>query len=265
MESLGEVSLDANSCAILFPDFYVSENGALIIHHQRALADLLQAGAKRLIYVVGIEQVSPTMNEAETMLSLLARQGEALEDFSRIHFTFGQKNGREQHGPVEVYVVMLDQGRSDLLAEIPQRQALYCIHCGACAKYSNFEGTTTVIDRIKKPFTEGASHFSDDFMLPLSGKATNACPVGIDLKGLILENRRMAVEQKQDGRSDNLAWKAWKTAMMSRKWLNKGASMKNFTLKSFYKKYWGDQREFPKVADKSFNEWWLETRGKSEI
>lgn len=254
--------------ALVFPSFYISENGSLILQDHLGLVDILLSRCQKIVYALGIEQVCPNLNEAENLLNLLARFGEGQKDFSSIHISFGNRQARESEGPKESWVLMLDNGRSSLLSEIPQRQALYCIHCGACERHSNFNGVhenlMPVIDLIQAPFTLGQEHFQDNFKLPLSGRATNACPVGIDLKGLILENRHVAVERKLEGRSDAMAWKTWKTAMMNRKWINKSGSIKNFTLKSFFKKYWGEGREFPKTADKSFNEWWLESRGKAE-
>lgn len=254
-------------CVVLFPDFYVSENGALVLHYQSPETEKWMANADKVIFVCGIEQVSPTMHEAENMMHLLAVEQGAKPDFPVVQITFGNKNSREKAGPAESFVLLLDNGRSELLAEIPQRQALYCIRCGACSEFSNFsdDGTRSVIEIIRNPFTKGPIHFDSNFLIPLSGRATEACPVHIDLKGLVLENRKKAVDLKQEGRSDALAWKAWKTAMLSRKWLNKGQTMKNFTLKSFFKKHWGEARDFPKIEEKSFNDWWLETRGKSEI
>ncbi len=255
--------------ALVFPSFYISENGSLILQDHLGRVDVLLSACQKIVYALGIEQVCPNLNEAENLLNLLARFGEAQKDFSSIHISFGNRQVRESDGPKESWVLMLDNGRSALLAEIPQRQALYCIHCGACERHSNFHGVhedlMPVIDLIQAPFTLGQEHFQDSFKLPLSGRATKSCPVGIDLKGLILENRRVAVDRKLEGRSDALAWKTWKTAMLNRKWINKSGSIKNFTLKSFFKKYWGEGREFPKTAEKSFNEWWLESRGKSDL
>ncbi len=257
-----------NNCAVLFPDFYISENGALLLHHTNPALDSLLARCNKIIYILGIEQVCPNMHEAENLINLLAKQGDGKKDFPAVHISLGNRFGRESMGQVESVVMLIDNGRSTILGEIPQRQALYCIHCGACSKYSNFadetEATKSVIDIIKAPFIQGPKHFETNFKLPLSGLATSNCPVAIDLKGLVLENRRLAVEQKMEGRSDALAWKAWKTAMMSRKWLNKSAGMKSFTLKSFFKKHWGEARDFPKPVDQSFNEWWVQSRGKSE-
>jgi L-lactate dehydrogenase complex protein LldF len=57
-------------------------------------------------------------------------------------------------------------------------------------------------------------------------------------------------------------WFSWKKIMLSRKNMNKGTSIKNFMLKSFFKTSWGERREFPKVADKSFNQLWRERFGQ---
>lgn len=256
----------AADTAILFPQFYISENGSLLIGSFDPYTEVLLSVCKRVVFVLGIEQVCPTMNEGENLMALLVRAGHGKKEFPAVHFTFGNKSSRERQGPQETYVLLLDNGRSDLLAAIPQRQALYCIHCGACGKFSNRQAAAEdVIESIRLPFTKGPEYFPVSFDFPLSGRSSVACPVGIDLKGLMLENRRVAVEMKKEGRSDALAWKAWKTTMLSRKWLNKGAGVKNFTLKSFFKKQWGEQREFPRVVERSFNEWWLENRGKEEI
>lgn len=255
--------------AVLFPRFYISENGSLLLADNDPYVELLLSTCKRLVFVIGIEQLCAGMSDSENLLSLMVRAGYGKKDFSSVHFVYGNKGVKEQSGQQETWVLMLDNGRTDLLAHIPQRQALYCIHCGACSRFSNKlplnKDLDSIIDTIKAPFVKHPRHFEDNFNLTLSGRTTEICPVGIDLKGLVLENRKQAVEQKQEGRSDGYAWKAWKTAMMSRKWLNKNSGMKNFTLKSFFKKAWGEKREFPKVTDRSFNEWWIENKGKTEI
>lgn len=254
------------SVALVFPQFYVSENGAFLLAHSHPVLDKLLATCQKIYYIVGIEQVLPTLTEAEGFLTLLSIGNQGGMVFSSVHISSGNRQAREGHCPQESFALLMDNGRGNLLAEIPQRQALYCIGCNACNRYSNLPkgqaGTSSVIEMIKAPYTEGAHRFQDCFGFPLSGRVTEACPVGIDLKSLILENRKVAVDRKQDGRGDSLAWKAWTAGMMSRKWINKTGSMKNFTLRSFFRKYWGEKRDFPKVAEQSFNEWWVANRGK---
>ncbi len=262
-----KANFDADFTALVFPQFYISENGGFALASYDTQTDRLLALCKKLVLVFGIEQVCPTMNEAENLLVLLGESSETKREFSSVHFSFGNRQFREKTGPTETHALMIDNGRSRILGEVPQRQSLYCIHCGACARASNFSEKPheTVIDCIKAPYVEGDKAFERSFFWPMSGRATAVCPVGIDLKTLMLENRHAAIVKKLDGKGDALAWKAWKTAMLSRKWMNQRSGMKNFTLKSFFKKQWGENREFPKPADRSFNEWWVQERGRGEI
>ncbi len=267
-------SPESGDTAILFPEFIVSENGALALYVQDPFVLQLLAHCERLIFVAGIEQVAATMAESELFLNLLSTHKYGMKEQGDFVYTFGHAQLRENEGPREVHLLLLDNGRTEVLAEIPQRQALYCIHCGACQQHSNRlqvrayddQLFSSVIDAVKAPFVSDFDRYIGlSFEFPLSGWSTSRCPVNIDIKNLILENRHQAVERKSLGKGDSYAWVAWKTAMMSRKWLNKGATMKNFTLRSFFKKSWGEQREFPKIQEKSFNELWIEQRGKGEI
>lgn len=81
----------------------------------------------------------------------------------------------------------------------------------------------------------------------------------IDLHNHLLRNRRDSVQQGHAKSAEKLMWFSWKKMMLSRKNMNKGASIKNFMLKSFFKTAWGEDREFPKVAEKSFNQIWKES------
>jgi L-lactate dehydrogenase complex protein LldF len=258
-------------CAVLFPEFYISENGFVVLAANDPLIQQCLAGCGKVIFVLGLEQLCISMADSELLLSLQSVYKYGIADHSQYIYTSGSLLTREQRSSKEIQVLILDNGRTDLLAEIPQRQALYCIHCGACTQNSNRFSLdkgkfTGVINAIKAPWLGGFGKYSGlGFEFPLSGRASLRCPVNINLKNLVLENRRQAIERKSPSRSDHLAWMTWKTAMMNRRWLNKGAGMKNFTLKSFFRKQWGESREFPKIRDRSFNEWWIQTRGKNEI
>ena len=96
----------------------------------------------------------------------------------------------------------------------------------------------------------------------LCGKCTEICPVKIDLHKLLLLNRRDSVENGFSSKTDNWIWHFWKKAMLKRVKMDKGgAKLKNFMLKQFFKKTWGERRELPEVAQKSFNQIWRERKG----
>jgi L-lactate dehydrogenase complex protein LldF len=88
------------------------------------------------------------------------------------------------------------------------------------------------------------------------------CPVKIELHKLLLYNRRDSVEADLSSKSEKWTYVFWKKAMLKRETMNKGgASTKNFILQNFFRKSWGDRRDLPKVADKSFNEIMRERMG----
>jgi L-lactate dehydrogenase complex protein LldF len=70
------------------------------------------------------------------------------------------------------------------------------------------------------------------------------------------------VQQGEVKNSEKLMWYSWKKIMLSRKNMNKGVSIKGFMLKSFFKTAWGERRQFPVLADKSFNQLWRERFGQ---
>jgi L-lactate dehydrogenase complex protein LldF len=93
----------------------------------------------------------------------------------------------------------------------------------------------------------------------LCGKCTEVCPVKIDLHKLLLYNRHDSVTSGLHGKAEGLVWFFWKGAMLKRSKMDKGgAKLKNFMIRQFFRKQWGDRRELPKVAPKSFNKMWRE-------
>jgi L-lactate dehydrogenase complex protein LldF len=96
----------------------------------------------------------------------------------------------------------------------------------------------------------------------LCGRCTEVCPVKIDLHNQLLYNRRDSVKSNLTTKSENLSMYFFKSAMIKRSTMEKGgASVKNFMLKNFFKKSWGERRELPKIAPKSFNQIWRENKG----
>jgi L-lactate dehydrogenase complex protein LldF len=83
--------------------------------------------------------------------------------------------------------------------------------------------------------------------------------VKIDLHNLILLNRNAIIEKDYETKTEKGIYYFWKKGMLNREIMNKGgASFKNFLMRNFFKKNWGKNREFPKIASKSFNEIWKE-------
>jgi L-lactate dehydrogenase complex protein LldF len=93
----------------------------------------------------------------------------------------------------------------------------------------------------------------------LCGKCTEVCPVKINIHKLLLANRRDSIKKGGSAKSEGIVWFFWKSAMLKRSKMDKGgAKVKNFMLKQFFKKQWGERRELPEIAAKSFNQLWKE-------
>ena len=93
----------------------------------------------------------------------------------------------------------------------------------------------------------------------LCGNCTEVCSVKINLHGLLLENRKEAVEEGSSSFAEKMAWKFWKRAMLSRRLMNSGsAAMKGWVVNTFVKD-WKKHRSDLSFPAKSFNQLWKET------
>jgi len=175
-----------------------------------------------------------------------------------------------------MYVILLDNGRTNLLAQKDQRQGLYCIRCGACLNacpiYKNIGGHTYnttysgPIGSIITPHMRGMEEFKHlSYASSLCGKCSEVCPVKIDIHKMLLLNRRDAVKEHLVTTKEKWGWTAWKKGMLKRKTMDFfSGKIKNFFLQKFFKKTWGHFREMPKVASKSFSQSWKERNGIKE-
>ena len=95
----------------------------------------------------------------------------------------------------------------------------------------------------------------------LCGNCTEVCPVKINIHEMLLENRHIAVKQNLNDLSENLGWKLWKRAMLSRTLMNSAnASMKGTVVNKLFKDSWGLHRGKIEFAKKSFNQLWKERK-----
>jgi len=171
-------------------------------------------------------------------------------------------------------VILLDNGRTNLLANPKTRESLYCIRCGACLNacpvYKNIGGHTygtTYSGPIGSVITPHLKEMDDwkhlSHASSLCGNCTEVCAVKINLHELLLENRHEAVEEGYGSWTEKMAWKAWKMGVGNRKWMNKGnASMKNWMANKLFKG-WTSHRADLQFPEKSFNEQWREKNNLS--
>lgn len=251
-------------------NFIVSNAGAIAVTENEGNALFSMSSPNIHIVLTGIEKIIPTLQDLDLFWPLLASHGTGQEMSAYNSLVFGPKKTGEADGPEHMYVILLDNGRSKLLATTPQRRNLACIRCGACLNacpvYRNIGGHAygTVysgpIGVIISPHLAGKyneykhlSHASS-----LCGKCTEVCPAGIDLHHQLLYNRHLFSRNKLTNRSERLGIKAYKRVMSKRKRLNMlSPQLKNIGAKLLLNKAWGKKRSMPKVV-RSFNKQYIE-------
>lgn len=254
-------------------NFLIADIGAVCVSENEGNGRLSTAFPKTHIAIVGIEKVLPSINDLSLFWPLLATYGtgQNVTVYNTI-FTGGRQPG-ETDGPEEMYVIILDNGRTNLLRK-EVRESMYCIRCGsclnACPVYKNIGGHaygTTYsgpIGSVITPHLKGMSEFKHlSYASSLCGNCTEVCPVKINIHEMLLENRHIAVEEQLNDTSENIGWKMWKLAMLNRSLMNAaGGKLKGKVVNKLFSKSWVDGRGDVQFAQKSFNQLWKE-RNKS--
>ncbi|MCD0487854.1 LutB/LldF family L-lactate oxidation iron-sulfur protein [Pedobacter sp. MC2016-14] len=251
-------------------NFLIADTGSIALTENEGNARLCTTFPKIHIAIVGIEKVIPSMADLDLFWPLLASHGTGQNLTVYNSILSGPRQAGETDGPEEMYVILLDNGRTNLLAQKEQRQGLYCIRCGACLNacpvYKNIGGHTYnttysgPIGSIITPHLKGMQEFKHlSYASSLCGKCSEVCPVKIDIHKMLLLNRRDAVQQEENSKAENIGWKLWKYGMLKRSRMDGfGGKVKNFFLKFLFSKVWGKHRAMPKVAPKSFSKLWEE-------
>jgi L-lactate dehydrogenase complex protein LldF len=192
----------------------------------------------------------------------------------------GPRGTSECAGPEEFHVILLDNGRTDLLADPEQREVLRCIRCGACLNacpvYRNIGGHTYgttysgPIGSVLTPHLRGLNQFQHlSYASSLCGACAEVCPVKIDLHHHLLQNRRNAVNLADRPASERFAFKMWRWSMGSAGRLAFFGAIGKFLLRALYAlgaqgtaldplRPWTKYRAAPQLPSKSFRVQWKE-------
>ncbi len=250
-------------------NFIISDIGAVAVTENEGNGRLSCSMPKTHIVVVGIEKVIPSMTDLALFWPLLSTFGTGQRITSYNTIICGPRQEGEMDGPEEMYVILLDNGRTKILADEKQRESLYCIRCGACLNacpvYKNIGGHTygtTYSGPIGSVITPNLKEMGEwkhlSYASSLCGNCTEVCAVKINLHELLLENRREAVETGNSGFAEKMAWKAWKQGMLRRNWMNMAnGTVKNWVVNSLVKG-WSEHRGKMEFPAKSFNQRWKE-------
>jgi L-lactate dehydrogenase complex protein LldF len=256
-------------------NFAIAETGMISITENEGNARLTAALPKTMVTLIGIEKVLPKLADLALFLPMLATAGAGQQLTCYNTMYGGPRQPGEPDGPEEWHVILLDNLRTELLADAEQRDALHCIRCGACLNvcpiFRNVGGHTYgttysgPVGSVITPHLRGLQdwkHLSN--ASTLCGACTQACPVKIDLHHHLLHNRRNASAEKPNFlerlgyqifgiiANDPTFWS------LAKKLGRLGQPLQNLVQGTALDpaKAWTKTRDLPPLAPVSFKEWW---------
>lgn len=254
-------------------NFLLADVGGVCVTENEGNGRLTTAFPKVHIAIVGIEKIIPSIQDLNLYWPLLATYGTGQNVTVYNTIFTGPKKSTEVDGPEEMYVILLDNGRTNLLKDPSIRESMYCIRCGsclnACPVYKNIGGHTygatysgpigSVITPHLKDFNE-FKHLS--YASSLCGNCTEVCPLKINIHGMLHYNRTLAVKKHSTDFSENTAWKMWKFAVTNRRMMDvASAGLKTKVVNTLFKGSWGKRRDGLEFQ-KSFKQQWAERNKK---
>ena len=252
-------------------NFLLADVGAVCVTENEGNGRLTTAFPKVHVAIVGIEKMIPSIDDLNLFWPLLATYGTGQNVTVYNSIFTGPKKVHEVDGPEAMYVILLDNGRTNLMKDPNVRESMYCIRCGsclnACPVYKNIGGHTygatysgpigSVITPHLKDFEE-FKHLS--YASTLCGNCTEVCPLKINIHGMLHYNRTLAVKKHDTDFSENTSWKMWKLAMTNRSMVDlAGAGMKTKIVSILFKNSWGKRRDGLSFH-KSFRDMWKEKK-----
>jgi L-lactate dehydrogenase complex protein LldF len=252
-------------------NFAIAETGGFVVCTNEGNADLGASLPKIHIACMGMEKLIPRAHDLSIFLRLLGRSatGQPITSYSS-HF----------HGPIpggELHIVIVDNGRSEIMQSDDFRRSLHCIRCGACMNTCpvyrrsgghSYEATVPgPIGSILNPARDAKQHKTLPFACSLCASCTDVCPVKINLHEQLLTWRREIALRGILAGSKRLAMR-FASALFRRPWLfNLAGKIGRFSLRYMPRfliygpwNAWGKQRDLPTPPRQSFRDAWKQRK-----
>ena len=253
-------------------NFAIAETGSIVIIENEGNARLSSTAPKTHIALMGLEKIIPSLENFDLFIKLLPASATGQKITSYISM-INSVNG-EQHTPQEVYIVILDNGRSDLLIDQKNKQFLYCVRCGACMNicpiyqrvggqsygwvYPGPIGSILTANYLNKKIAKDLP-----FASSLCGSCSEICPMKINLHHKLLDLRSDIVELGYVSKIEKLLMKFFEITVRNKNiysffsWI--GRTFQDLILRDgfikipFYKK----SKLYPPISKVTFHEWYI--------
>lgn len=257
-------------------NFAVAESGSIALVTNEGNARMVTALPKTQITVMGMERVVPGWEELDIVVSLLTRAAVGQKLTSYITALTGPKLEEEADGPEEFHLVIVDNGRSNILGTEFQ-EALHCIRCAACINvcpvYRHVGGHAYgsiypgPIGAVLSPLLGGYDEYEElPYASSLCGACTEVCPVKIPLHEQLILHRKNMAEEKRTPLTERIAMQSFGKAAKSPTLFNTATKMAPYLASPISKdgkitkgvgplKNWTDSRDFPQPNQERFRDW----------
>jgi L-lactate dehydrogenase complex protein LldF len=248
-------------------NFAIAETGTIVIVENEGNIRLTTSVPRMHIAVMGIEKVIPRLADLDIFLKLLPRSGTGQRLTTYQSFITGTKRHATDEGPDEFHIVLLDNGRSRMLAHPVTRQSLACIRCGACLNacpvYQQVGGHAYgsvypgPIGAVITPQLMGIEKTAQlPYASSLCGACRDVCPVKIDIPRLLL-HLRGEISPRMGGITERLTFKLWAMAMSSPA-LYKMSSIAGRVMQRIVpiSRAWTNGRDLRPIESRSFRDLW---------
>ena len=248
-------------------NFAIAETGTIVIVENEGNIRLTTSVPRMHVAVMGIEKVIPRFADLDIFLKLLPRSGTGQRLTTYQSFITGTKRHATDEGPDDFHIVLLDNGRSRMLAHPVTRQSLACIRCGACLNacpvYQQVGGHAYgsvypgPIGAVITPQLMGIAKTAQlPYASSLCGACREVCPVKIDIPRLLL-HLRGEISPRKGGIAERLAFKLWAMAMSSPA-LYKMSSTAGRLMQRIVpiSRAWTSGRDLRPIESRSFRDLW---------
>jgi L-lactate dehydrogenase complex protein LldF len=270
--------------AISGANFAIAETGSLCVVESEGNGRMCVSLPKVLISLVGIEKIIPTFQDLEVFLQTLPRSatGERMNPYNSIW-----TGVTPEDGPREFHVVLLDNGRTKVLADREASETLDCIRCGACLNacpvyrqtgghaYGSVYGGP--IGAILTPQLQSMEHSQTlPYASSLCGACYEVCPVKINIPEILVHLRSKVVEQDGAPWIEKMAMKAAAYVLETPEHLERAWKLGRMAQRPFSTdgvighlpgglNAWTAVRDLPAIPPESFREWWLKREQRNGV
>ena len=265
-------------------NFIVAETGTVTLVTNEGNGRMCTSMPKIHVAITGMEKVVPSIEDLGLFLRLLIRSATGQRISSYVTTVTGPRGEDEVDGPEEFHLVIVDNGRSKMLADPNLREALYCLRCGACLNacpvYRKVGGHAYgwvypgPIGAIVSPMLTNLSEAKDlPYASTLCGACKEACPVKINIPRMLLYLRKELTqgetypEHKSVSMAESTAMKGWR-ASVSSSFMMRLSNLGGRLLQLPFVRGgridrlpsplsgWTKHRKFPAIASKPFRTRW---------